>query len=647
MIYSISGIRIQGSTEYNFGLCSLSLFINYFFFAALNLWCMILSYVWYSSFQEARKKSFDRRKRKYNRNIGWIHVSTWLTSFILTMVAWQGGRDYNAIEGDSLIGICFISNRATTWFIFLVCLPIFVTLAVLLSSCGVSCKTLSGYLTTAKSQGLKSNHIRAIKFHRLRIALFIVPLVICIVIQLGLSVYDMYHKKPIDASFKRFLITKIKDSVSEEGYYQTANMSRSSESLVTLNRQRPSFVLARVLIQPLCFLIISTLVCTRASLFTWKRLVIKLYEILTNRKRKNENDFEMHHPNNDVKGEEEKNNEEVPKVKKLQLMAQAWSKRFDVAETGKLSITLSDDDCEYDETKMKHAQPVVIGVLESLNQSNGEEEASGFHSITEFNDFAAALPRLVQRRNGCAGAIELGLKRWGSVDSNLHLSRAVSIRSSRTGGYSFNSRRSSFVGSRLGNGESQQSAYQSEFSDYLYSIHRDPLRASKKSLKAMRFVKRFSRRSMKSTDLSSKDVSAQNSVESEDNDVTILPAITIHQESQKPACGNVHENADMEAVNAKLTQIKSRLQEKQLKVPGPGNSINILPLGLQKFEQATNNFSKIDNKNVISSKETYLSEEDTCQLVKSNVPSEPTRSSFEQVAIQTSLTDLSALGKYL
>ena len=42
--------------------------------------------------------------------------------------------------------------------------------------------------------------------------------------------------------------------------------------------------------------------------------------------------------------------------------------------------------------------------------------------------------RLVERRNGLVGAIQLGLKRSDSIDSKLHLSRSFSV---REGGFSY------------------------------------------------------------------------------------------------------------------------------------------------------------------------------------------------------------------
>ena len=612
---------------------------------------MILSYVWYASFQKTKNQKFRKkrdRRNLYGLNIGLIHLLTWAVSIILSIVALEVGKVNNAVEGNSLTGACFLSTKTTTVFLCFVCIPALLMLLVLIWSCFCSCVTLSGYLNTAKSLGLKSNDIRQYSFHRLRIVLFILPLGVLVIILFSASLYDVQQTDIHDLSLKMFLISKMKQSVLEKGYYIPSSTSNHSAFVTPSDRHSPIFVLLLATIQPLCNIVVSTLVFTRASLDTWKQFLIKIYEMFGNALCCNEQtkaDIEMkvQTPKKDIaeKGEDAK--EQIPRMKKLQLIAQAWEKRYDVQRTGRLSITLSDQETMKDDKKSKPAPPIVVGGLETLNRSSGHDEASEFNSMTEFHDFAAALPRLVQRRGGCAGVFELGLKPWGSVDSNLHLSRTVSIRSSKIGGFSYNSRRSSFAGSRFGNGDSQQSSYRSEFSEYLYGLHRESLRKSKTSSTAKKFIRRFSRRSVKSNDISSRDVSDQNSVVSDDNNVTILPAITIIQPSPTDAANCMSNKED----NTKLNQIKSRLQDKQTKIPAPGNSINLTPLAtskIQNYTQVNARLKDLDSRNLLSSKETYLSEDESC-CDKNKRPSSSVNS-YEQVAVQTSLTDLSALGMY-
>ena len=612
---------------------------------------MILSRSWYTQYQETNNKTYPRRSRNqnlsiagYNIGINFIHLFSWTVSLLMTIIALVVGQDNNAIEGNSHIGICFLSHQATKSFTFFVCIPIIFMLFVLFWSCGWSCKSLSGYIKTAKTQPISKTHMKQFKFHRIRLFLFITPISILVLFLLVKFVFDNHNYNSFYKSERQFLISKMKESIVES---VTSNRATIIEMATPLHRENTTAVLLQTLIQPLSYIIMSILVCTYGAFATWKKLCIKLYDIFT-KKHEEENvkiELKTTQPNK-PNLEDAKDKEMVPKVTKLQLLRIAYPKRFDVQRTNQLSISLPDDEDEEENPSTKPSQPIALDLFESFHpiQENGED-GSSFQSITEFNDFTLALPRLVQRRNGHAGARDLGLKSWGSIDSNLHLSRTVSIRSSRIGGFSLTSRRSSFIGSRQGNGESVQSAYQSEISDYLYSLHRNSSRKSKSSAMGLaRRLRSFSRRSIKSkNEISSNDISVENSVESDDNNATILPAITINQETQNIDLTN-RKNEDMEDVRDKLNQIKSRLQDKQLKVPGPGNSINIAPLtklGIPTECQIQN--ATIENRNTLSSRETYLSEgSDNLETLENTILQ---KDNFEQVGVQTSLTDLSELGK--
>ena len=145
-------------------------------------------------------------------------------------------------------------------------------------------------------------------------------------------------------------------------------------------------------------------------------------------------------------------------------------------------------------------------------------ESEGFSST-----WAAALPRLVQRRNGLTGAIALGLKRSNSQDSNLNLSRSVSIRSKRFNyNSSVNSRRHSLADSVA------FSVNQSEL-DHLQTLYKSSVR-SKRSLFKHR-TKLFSgRRSNKVTAIGAdtdNSITSQGSEASSNGVGRVLPAITL------------------------------------------------------------------------------------------------------------------------
>ena len=598
-----------------------------------------------------------------------LHICTWIVSLILSVIALQVGKTTSGIEGNSLLGICFLnSEEATKLFMCLVLLPIVITVIVVVIFTCRSCSILSWVLRTAKTQVFSKRQLRKIQCNRLSILLFVVPIILVSIFLISLSLYNMQQTGVRDESLKDFIIAKFKQYVASTPH----NLKASSALANTpAHRQSPVNLLLLALCQPLCFILVSTLVCTQA-INTWKKFFLKLYKssksalhYITYGERSNKEtalQMSIRRTNQDnEKGkieEENKRVQGVPKVKKLQLIAQAWAKRYDVQRTGQLSITLSDeeDSMKDGNSSIPSNVAIAVGGLPKLHPSC--EEDSDFHSLTEFNEFAAALPRLVQRREGCSGVFALGLKPWGSVDSNLHLSRTVSIRSSRIAGYSFNSRRSSIVGgggSRIGNGDSQLSTYQSDFSDYLFGLHRKSSRKSKSTTgRAMSFVGRFSKRSIASIDVSSKDMS----IVSDDNNVTILPAITINQSPKQK--DTAEEPTEKAAANTKLSQLISRLQEKQLKIPAPGKSINVTVATASKandrdlkgYPVHDPRNLEMKNNSIISSKETYLSEDGNSTEGKekghmNKVPLSKDDSNYEQVAVQTSLIDLSTLGKYI
>ena len=174
--------------------------MNFIVLIALNIWIMILSRAWYTSFQETNNKTYPRRSRNQNLsiagcNIGtnFIHLFAWTVSGMMAIITFVVGQDNNAIDGNSHIGICFISHRAAKSFTFFVCLPIIVMLIVLLWSCAWSFKSLSGYIKTAKSQPMSKTHLRQFKFHRIRLLLFIIPLFIPSLFLLVKFVYDNHN----------------------------------------------------------------------------------------------------------------------------------------------------------------------------------------------------------------------------------------------------------------------------------------------------------------------------------------------------------------------------------------------------------------------------------------------------------------------
>ena len=87
-----------------------------------------------------------------------------------------------------------------------------------------------------------------------------------------------------------------------------------------------------------------------------------------------------------------------------------------------------------------------------------------------------------------------------------------------------------------------------------------------------------------------------------------------------------------------------------MKIPGPGSSINVIPFdaaALPKITNTEDNYCKMDNRLIVSSKETYLSEEQSGTETREETQLAIESNNCKQIGIQTSLTDLSELGKII
>ena len=184
---------------------------------------------------------------------------------------------------------------------------------------------------------------------------------------------------------------------------------------------------------------------------------------------------------------------------KHQLVAQAYSKRKDLEDKGRLSLTFHSED------------PAVAGGVEEVSP----EEFS--------STWAAALPRLVQRRNAlvAVGAEGLGLKRAASEES-LSV-RSVSIRNGR---FSYDSRRNS-----MASVNSQFSFNQSEL-DHLQRLF--------KTSGGRKMFKRFKKRSNRITDSSCNGSVTSNDPPSNASSVRVIPAVTLDPLKMKEKLGMFH-----------------------------------------------------------------------------------------------------------
>lgn len=291
---------------------------------------------------------------------------------------------------------------------------------------------------------------------------------------------------------------------------------------------------------------------------------------------------------------------EVParpvKLRKHELIAQAFAKRQDLQTQGRLSLTF----------QSAHEDPMGMNV--SLNSATSGEFSS---------TWAAALPHLIQRRGAMCGAEQLGLQRRNSMESiNSNFSQSVSIRSGRF----------SWLDSRRQSTDSQ-SIQQTDL-DRLQVIYDESINKGKKRSKRNFFkahagkVRPWSRFSSRRNSTASRN--SDNSSVSQ-----VLPAITLG--------------------NKKLSGISNKKPDFKFKVPEPGQSTDFgqdkinLPLdedpGFRELEEKLRQLANASRTSQNTDRDVQMSVDTGAGAAVAS------QTQFCSVSVQTSMTDLTSTGQ--
>lgn len=307
----------------------------------------------------------------------------------------------NGIDGYSLSGICHISiysrsvetgtlpdHTLVTWFILV---PYFVTIGATL----LFIAKIFFYLCHI-SKSTDDKATSEIRNKQARIGISIVPIVVCKFISVLFTIYMVINTGLWDESLYKFMICKAK----------------STEGSQCDLKSRPNVLSIQLFLFCLFLpgLLTATLIDPRTTLDTWREFMLK--NVLQ----------KLFQAEGIVPKDPPKQ-----KIKKHQVVAQAYARRHEFRETGRLSLTLNSI----------HDDPIIA--------LDGNPE--GASASEEFSStWAQALPRLVQRRNALVGSEQLGLKRSNSMDSNLSLSRSYSIQFGKYSWVNNDSRRHSIAG---------------------------------------------------------------------------------------------------------------------------------------------------------------------------------------------------------
>ena len=101
---------LPGSGE-NFH-CVMVFVLIYYFAIACCVWAVVLVYTWSLIFHRLGKISAndDEGLARFEKRVSYFHLLAWSLPLILTIAA----IFLNAIDGDPLTGVCFISHHVRT-----------------------------------------------------------------------------------------------------------------------------------------------------------------------------------------------------------------------------------------------------------------------------------------------------------------------------------------------------------------------------------------------------------------------------------------------------------------------------------------------------------------------------------------------------
>eukprot|EP00092_Neocalanus_flemingeri_P027713 GFUD01030083.1.p1 GENE.GFUD01030083.1~~GFUD01030083.1.p1 ORF type:complete len:1052 (+),score=290.32 GFUD01030083.1:52-3156(+) len=434
--------------------CVAVFILVYYFSIAASVWLVVVSYSWFITFTWASQP--NKVKEVLTSRAAYFHLVAWSIPLVLTVVILA----LNKVDGDAVSGICFVGYDSLADRGVFVLLPHCVALGVAAFFTMRSVRVLGDIIWGVGREVLPDKAGGKVRRTVCRILVFSVLVVLCVVVALVCHFYRFSRKEVWEVALKELVLCNLRQQLKDG--LQECNLS-SKPSLTMLELELLCMFGAGIL----C----SSWVWTRSSLNSWMLAVKQLFG-----------------------GEGGR----PVKLRKHQLIAQAFAKRAELQANGRLSLTF----------QSAHDDPLGLDI---------DCESSGDFSSA----WAAALPHLVTRRGGLCGAEQLGLgTRRGSMESVSNISRSISIRSN---GFSW-------LGSRKGSVDSTQSIQQDDLAR-LQSIYDETIKTKKRSKREffkshksrMRPWSRASRRS-RSGSITSR-ASDNSSVFSQFSQV--LPAITL------------------------------------------------------------------------------------------------------------------------
>ncbi|XKL60090.1 hypothetical protein PGB90_001106 [Kerria lacca] len=344
--------------------CVVIFSVVYYFLIAGVVWFIIFAYTWL-----LRCKTIGTIKYRKDKRSSYYHIASWSAPFILTVIILA----FAGIDGDSLLGICFVGvvdkkMRAIFYLGPILCSLIGVIFFLICIFTLIHLKLTSEEITSQKAKKKICESV-------VRLLIFLVLTIIFNFITFVCYIYDYVHHQSWEESFREFIVCQL----GVVGDIEVENCRM---------QHRPSVLMAQLQLLALFGMNINAAswLWTCSSLQAWSRFIKKR---LMNKEEKQPG-FRTKH----------------------ELIARAFAKRKLLNSEGRLSLDIY----------KSHQDPVGL-----------DFELNSIESNNLSSTWAKTLPKLIERR----GALTVSpgsnsSQRRNSVDSEISISvRRFSIESRR------------------------------------------------------------------------------------------------------------------------------------------------------------------------------------------------------------------------
>lgn len=347
--------------------CIIVFILVYYFLMAAMCWFVIFTYAWHVSF-----KAIGKIQERIDKKASYFHLIAWSIPLVLTIAILA----ISEVDGNDIVGICFVgyvNHSIRGGFVLgpligssLIGGYFLVRGMLILINLKISSKQI---ISTRASKKIRQSIIR-MGICSILVFIFICATVLC-------HIYEFQNSASWAESLRNQIICKITSAYSDDD--PEACMLETKPSVALLQLHLMSNFAAGI--------VMASFVFTPSTVEIWGRYFKRKFG-----------------PNTD----------EPLKLQKHKVIAQAFAKRKEFQNRGRLSISFHNS----------HTDPV--GLKFDMNSAIGSQDFS--------STWANNLPRFVNRRyalTGCASSSTSHGPRRNSIDSISYSVRHVSVESRR------------------------------------------------------------------------------------------------------------------------------------------------------------------------------------------------------------------------